>query len=274
MKLSVIISTYKAEEWLHKVLLGYAIQSEQDFEVIIADDGSTDKTKAVIESFRNQFKHPLQHVWQEDNGFRKCKILNKAITVSKADYLLFTDGDCIPRLDFIEKHLFYRQKGYFLSGGYFKLPMAISKAIVDETIQKQDCFKMTWLNKNGFSLNFKSTKLVRNRFFAAFMNWITPTKRTWNGHNSSAYKSDILAINGFNELLDYGGEDREMGERLFNYGILSKQIRYSAICVHLDHSRNYIDAEKVKYNLEVRNYNSKNKVTWIETGIQKTSNIM
>jgi glycosyltransferase involved in cell wall biosynthesis len=274
MKLSVIISTYNAEEWLHKVLLGYAIQSEQDFEVIIADDGSTDKTKSVIDSFRSQFKHPIQHVWQEDIGFRKCKILNIAVENSKSDYLLFTDGDCIPRNDFIKKHLIYREKGYFLSGGYFKLPMAISKAISDETILNQDCFKMNWLKKNGFSLNFKSSKLVQNRFFAAFMNWITPTKRSWNGHNSSGYKADIVAINGFNELLDYGGEDREMGERLFNNGILSKQIRYSAICVHLDHSRNYIDPEKVKYNLEVRKYNSKNKVTWIETGIQKTSNIM
>ena len=99
------------------------------------------------------------------------------------------------------------------------------------------------------------------------MNWVTPTKRSWNGHNSSGFKSDILAVNGFNELLAYGGEDREMGERLFNKGLLSKQIRYSAICVHLDHYRNYIDKEKVKFNLEVRKYNKKNKITFIKNGI-------
>ena len=269
MKLSVIISTYNAEEWLHKVLLGYAIQTEVDFEVIVADDGSTSKTKDVIDSFRSKFKHPIQHIWQEDNGFRKCKILNKAIVSSNSDYLLFTDGDCIPRKDFVAKHILYKEKGYFLSGGYFKLPMDISKAISDEIIQKQLCFTISWLKKNGFTLKFKSTKLVQNRFFSAFMNWITPTKRSWNGHNSSGFKSDILAINGFNELLDYGGEDREMGERLFNNGLLSKQIRYSAICVHLDHARNYVDENKVKYNFEVRKYNSKNNITWITTGIQK-----
>lgn len=269
MKLSVIISTYNAEEWLHKVLLGYAIQTEDDFEIIVADDGSTTKTKEVINSFRSKFKHPIQHIWQEDNGFRKCKILNKAITSSNTDYLLFTDGDCIPRKDFVAKHLKHKEKGYFLSGGYFKLPMNVSKIISDDDIQKQSCFKISWLKNNGFTLNFKSIKLVQNKFFAAFMNWLTPTKRSWNGHNSSGFKSDILAINGFNELLDYGGEDREMGERLFNKGLLSKQIRYSAICVHLDHARNYINEEKVKYNHEVRKYNSKNKVTWIETGIQK-----
>ena len=99
------------------------------------------------------------------------------------------------------------------------------------------------------------------------MNWVTPTKRSWNGHNSSGYKSDILAINGFNELLQYGGEDREMGERLFNNGLLSKQIRYTAICLHLDHSRSYVNKEEIKKNLSVRKFNKKNSVTTIESGI-------
>ncbi len=269
MKLSVIISTYNAEEWLHKVLLGYAIQTLQDFEIIVADDGSTSKTKEVIQQFQDKFKYPIIHVWHEDKGFRKCKILNHAIIKSNSDYLLFTDGDCIPRKDFVANHLKQKEKGYFLSGGYFKLPMSISTAITDSDILGQKCFDASWLKKQGLKLNFKITKLVYNHYFAAFMNWVTPTKRSWNGHNSSGFKSDILAINGFNESLAYGGEDREMGERLFNNRIFSKQIRYSAICVHLDHSRNYIDEEKVKFNLEIRKYNKKNKITWIPTGIAK-----
>lgn len=269
MKLSIIISTYNSEEWLHKVLLGYTIQTENDFEIIVADDGSTNKTKSVVESFAAKFTHPILHVWHEDKGFRKCRILNSAILKSNSDYLLFTDGDCIPRKDFVANHLKQKEKGYFLSGGYFKLPMTISKAITDDDILAQNCFAASWLIKQGLKLNFKITKLVHNSYFAAFMNWVTPTKRSWNGHNSSGFKSDILAINGFNELLDYGGEDREMGERLFNLGLFSKQIRYTAICVHLDHSRSYVNAEKVAYNLEVRKFNKKNKITRIETGIDK-----
>jgi glycosyltransferase involved in cell wall biosynthesis len=268
MKLSIIISTYNSEEWLHKVLLGFSIQTENDIEIVIADDGSTDKTKAVIASFKDQFKHPILHIWHEDKGFRKCRILNKAIVASNSDYLLFTDGDCIPRKDFVHQHLKEKEPGYFLSGGYFKLPMAISKAISDDDILHQKCFKVSWLRKQGLKLSFKITKLNKNKYFAFFMNWVTPTKRSWNGHNSSGYKSDIVAINGFNELLDYGGEDREMGERLFNNGLLSKQIRYRAICVHLDHPRSYVDLEKVAYNLEVRRFNKKNNVTRIETGIE------
>ena len=83
MKISIVISTYNSEEWLHKVLLGYSIQTEKDFEIIIADDGSTSKTKDVIDSFRSQFLNEIIHVWQEDEGFRKCKILNKAIEKSR-----------------------------------------------------------------------------------------------------------------------------------------------------------------------------------------------
>jgi glycosyltransferase involved in cell wall biosynthesis len=251
------------------VLLGYAVQSEKDFEIVIADDGSTLKTKDVITFFKDKFQHPILHVWHEDKGFRKCRILNSAILASHSDYLLFTDGDCIPRKDFVAQHLKEKEPGFFLSGGYFKLPMTISKAITDDDILHQRCFKVSWLRKQGLKLSFKITKLNKNKYFAAFMNWVTPTKRSWNGHNSSGYKLDILAVNGFNELLDYGGEDREMGERLFNNGLLSKQIRYMAICIHLDHARSYINEEKVAYNLEVRKFNKKNNVTRIETGIEQ-----
>ena len=269
MKLSIIISTYNSEEWLHKVLLGYSIQTETDFEILVADDGSNYKTKEVVASFKDKFTHPIRHIWHEDLGFRKCRILNKSIMAAHTDYLLFTDGDCIPRMDFVEQHLQEKEPGFFLSGGYFKLPMSISKAITDDDILQQRCFRVSWLRKQGLKLNFKITKLNRNKYFAYFMNWLTPTKRSWNGHNSSGFKKDIVAINGFNELLEYGGEDREMGERLFNNGLLSKQIRYRAICVHLDHSRGYVNPEKVAYNNEVRKFNSKNKITRIATGIDK-----
>lgn len=269
MKLSVIITTYNSEEWLRKVLLGYMVQTVNDFEIVVADDGSTSKTKDIINQFSDKFIHPIIHVWQEDNGFQKSRILNKAILKTNSDYLLFTDGDCIPRKDFVEKHLKFKQKGYFLSGGYFKLPMSVSLSISDESIVNQDCFDISWLRKKGLKLNFKLTKLTHNKFFAAFMNWITPTKKTWNGHNSSGFKSDIIAVNGFNEKMDYGGMDRELGERMFNNGMLSKQIRYNAICLHLDHQRGYANQEKIKQNLAIRNYNKKNKIIKIENGIDK-----
>ena len=268
MKISVIISTYNSEEWLNKVLIGYSVQTVQDFEIIIADDGSTPKTKELIDSFSVRFKYPIIHVWQEDNGFQKPKILNKAIANSNSDYLLFTDGDCIPRKNFIEVHLKNKEVGYFLSGGYFKLPMDISQDISEEDILSQKCFTVSWLLRNGLKLNFKITKLINNVLFQSFMNWVTPTKRSWNGHNTSGFKKDLVSINGFNQEMVYGGEDRELGERLFNLGLLSKQIRYSAVCLHLDHSRGYSSPEGWIKNNAIRQFNRKNKVVVIENGIQ------
>lgn len=267
MKISVIISTYNSEKWLANVLVGYSVQTFDDFEVIVADDGSGEATKQVVDSFRDKFKHPIQHIWQPDDGFQKCKILNKSILASKSDYLLFTDGDCIPRKDFLSVHVKHIEKGLFLSGGYFKLPMTISQKITTEDIINQKCFSIRWLIKNGLKVNFKLTKLVKFKWFSAFMNWVTPTKKSWNGHNSSGFKSDIVSINGFNNAMQYGGEDRELGERLFNKGIFSKQIRYTAVCVHLDHKRSYENPEVWKKNRAIRDYNIKNKVVWVEDGL-------
>ena len=81
-----------------------------------------------------------------------------------------------------------------------------------------------------------------------------------------------MAVNGFNHEMKYGGLDREIGERLFNFGLLSKQIRYSAICLHLDHARGYASPEIWKKNNQIRSYNRKNKVIKIEEGISKIEN--
>ena len=267
MKASVIMSTYNSEEWLEKVIWGFSVQTELDFEIIIADDGSKPKTKELLDNLREQISMPLIHVWQEDKGFQKSQILNKAIVAANADYLIFTDGDCIPRKDFVETHLHYREAGHFLSGGYFMLPMNISQAITKEDILFQKCFQVDWLVSRGLKKTFKNNKLSASRTLAKFLNFITPTKATWNGHNASGWKEDLVFINGFNQEMQYGWQDRELGERLFNKGLKSKQIRYSAIVVHLDHARGYVNEETWKKNFAIRENTRKNKVVKTPIGI-------
>ena len=270
MKTSVIISTYNSIQWLEKVLWGFSVQTNIDFEIIIADDGSKEETKEKIEELRNLITIPLIHVWQEDDGFQKTKILNKAILASNTDYLIFTDGDCIPRKDFVKVHLEFREKGYFLSGGYFKLPMGISNRITKEDIVNQNCFELKWLITNGFKLNMKTIKFTTSAFWSRVLNRFTPTSPTWNGHNASGWKKDLLAVNGFNEEMKYGGEDRELGERLKNRGLSSKQIRYSAFCLHLDHARGYVSDEVWKKNDEIRAYTKANKLIKTSAGIRSS----
>lgn len=267
MQASVIFSTYNSEKWLEKVIMGFSVQTYKDFEIIIADDGSREATKNLIDKLRAEIDIPIVHVWQEDNGFQKSQILNKAIIASNSDYLIFTDGDCIPRKDFVQTHIDYREQGYFLSGGYFKLPMSISELISKDDIVNQRCFDLKWLTANGLPKSYKNIKFTAKGFLSKFLNFITPTNASWNGHNSSGWKKDLVEVNGFNQEMQYGGQDRELGERLFNKGLKSKQIRYSAICVHLDHKRGYVNEETWKKNYAIRENTRKNKVIKTPIGI-------
>lgn len=118
LSITVIISTYNAEEWLEKVLIGYSKQTYKNFDVIIADDGSRESTKELIESYKKSFPVNLTHLWHEDQGYRRQEILNVAITEATNEYIIMTDGDCIPRKDFVAVHAQYAKEGRFLSGGY------------------------------------------------------------------------------------------------------------------------------------------------------------
>lgn len=268
-KISVVVSTYNAEAWLEKVLWGFNCQTFRDFEVVIADDGSGPATRELLQRMQREVFYPIVHVWQEDDGFQKSRILNKAILACNADYIIMTDGDCIPREDFVQVHYINKEEGYFISGGYYMLPMNISLMITREDIEQQRCFDIHWLTEKGIPKTFKNNKLTARGLVARIFNTLTPTNASWNGHNSSGWKKDILNVNGFDERMQYGGQDRELGERLFNFGIKSKQLRYSAVCVHLDHKRGYKTPESLEKNANIRRKTRKEKRVWTHYGISK-----
>lgn len=267
MKVSVIISTYNNPAWLEKVMWGYEFQTHKNFEFIIADDGSGQATFDLIERFNSESALEIKHVWHPDNGFQKSAILNKAVAAASTDYLIFSDGDCIPRKDFVETHVRNAQAGYFLSGGYFKLPMETSKAINREDIMNESAFNVKWLHAHGLKQTYKELKLTSRGLIQKLLNFITPTKATWNGHGSSGWTKDIIAVNGYNEDMQYGGQDRELGERLVNLGIKGKQIRYSAICIHLDHKRGYNTPESISKNRNIRKQTREQRKVWTKSGM-------
>lgn len=269
MKVSVIFSTYNSPKWLEKVLWGFQNQTVSDFEVVIADDGSGHETREVIERVKDSSSMPIRHVWQEDDGFQKCRILNKAIVASAGDYLVFTDGDCIPRADFIEQHLRQASDDSFLSGGYFKLPMGISELISEDDIRSQRAFSSNWLKEQGLRKSHKNWKLTAHGLWSDILNTISPAKPTWNGHNASCHKVHAIAINGFDERMQYGGEDCEFGDRLKNLGLRPKRIRYSAVCVHLDHSRGYVTPTMLEKNQIIRAETVQNKTIHSPLGLDQ-----
>ncbi|WP_108125903.1 glycosyltransferase family 2 protein [Saccharospirillum mangrovi] len=271
MKVGVVVTTYNSPRWLEKVLWGYENQDDTDFTLIIADDGSGDETRQLVNRFVSRGKLNIVHEWQPDDGFQKTKILNQCVRNTDCDYLIFTDGDCIPRSDYISAHKAFARPGRFVSGGLYRLSMAVSESVEEMDVVSQQVFDFAFLQQRGQQRDFKKNKLTRNRFLATCLNRLTPTKATWNGGNTGCWRRDILAVNGFDERMQYGGLDREIGERMSNNGIRGVQARYSVITLHLDHSRGYENEASWKRNRAIRNLVKSERRNWTDYGLERTS---
>jgi len=268
VRTSVIISTYNSPAWLEKVLWGYAAQTAGDFEVVIADDGSTAETALVIERMRRKARLHIDHVWHPDHGFRKCRILNRAIAESRGDYLIFSDGDCIPRADFVATHVRLARPGRALSGGCIRLSRPLSEAIMPPDILSGRCMQAAWLWSRGLRSARGLLKLRSSGWSAGRLaDGLTPTQASFNGHNASVWRADALRVNGFDERLRYGGLDREFGERLIHAGVRFGRVRHQAICLHLDHPRPYMDAQGWQSNDAIRAETRLGRLTWTPHGI-------
>lgn len=269
LRISLVLSTYNSPAWLEKVLWGFAAQTYRDFEIVISDDGSRDDTRQLIDRMRPAVGVDIQHVWHEDRGFQKSEILNKGIVASRGDYLVFTDGDCIPRKDFLAVHAAHARDGHFLSGGYVKLPLNISEMITEQDVRSGRALDPAWLRARGMRDARALLKLREPGIVTRVLDSLTPTTPSWNGHNASGWKRDVVAVNGFDERMQYGGQDRELGERMVNAGIKPIQIRYRAACVHLDHGRGYRTDETMARNAAIREETRNRRMKWTNYGIEK-----
>ena len=252
MRSTVIVSTYNQPGWLELVLTGFIGQTKRPHQLIVADDGSDDETREVIERLQDEAPFPIEHVWHEDQGFRKTVILNAALARAQGEYVIFTDGDCIPTPTFVERHELLAEPGRFLSGGYLKLPMHVSKRITVKAVKEGLATDVSWLQRQGLPSSAGLFKVNSSLAVGKILDTLTTTRPTWNGHNASTWREILFAANGFDERMVYGGEDRELGERLVNAGVRGLQVRYRIGCVHLDHPRGYVTPEGITANDAIR----------------------
>lgn len=248
---TVVLSTYRQPEWLRKSLWGYAEQTRTDFEVVVADDGSGPATARVIEEMGQECPFPIVHVRHEDRGWRKCLILNRAVAESTGEYLIFSDGDLIPRDDFVDVHVRLSERGRFLSGGAVRLSMDVSRAIDREAVRSGRFADATWIRSRGQRLGRHRLRLLRGAP-SGWLDRLTPTRPTWNGGNASVHREAVYRVNGFESSLGHGGEDREFGQRLESLGLAGKQIRYRAVLLHLEHPRPYASTRERSKNRRLR----------------------
>ena len=256
---SLISPTYNWPEALELLLESVLIQTVIPDEVIIADDGSDQKTLEIIEQYKNKFPVPLIHVWHEDNKNQKPKIMNKAIALAKNEYIIEIDGDIIMDKDFIKDHLFFSDKGQYLFGSRVNIQEKLLNYIF-----KNKIIHFNFLSK-GIKKRFRT---IRIPFFMNFTKLINKRSSKLRGCNMSFWREDFIKINGFNEnLVGWGIDDSEMIERLHNIGIQGKRLKFAGIVYHIYHkeqSKNHI-----KINNEIENLTKENKLTFIEKGINQ-----
>jgi glycosyltransferase involved in cell wall biosynthesis len=246
--LAVIVSTYNQPEHLARCLLALSLQRFDDFELLIADDGSGAETRAVVERESDRFDGRLKHLWQEDRGFRKTRILNRAILATEAEYLVFMDGDCVAHPDFTAEHLEGAEYGRFLNGAMIRLTPEQTGQVTGENIASGEVFDTKWLSRTAGGWNRRYLKLSLAYPVRTWLNRHSVTRLYWLGANSSCFRADAVAVNGFDNRFTYGFEDGDFGNRLINYGLTAATVRWTANVLHLDHGRPYVDQEQWEEN--------------------------
>lgn len=227
----VVISTYKAPAMLRLVLEGYARQTDTDFHLYIADDGSGPETSQVIEAFRKTSPVPLTHMHHQDEGFRKARIHNRAFARAGEEYLLLTDGDCMPLPGLVATHRRLAAQGSFVSGSRILLSRDLSGRLQDAGAAPElSLVRMfTWRMQGGI-----------NRFFPLLIppHLSAPHTRLHGirGCHLACWRSDLLAVNGFDESFEgWGREDSDLAARLLHAGSSRRDLRGLPV-LHLWHA--------------------------------------
>ena len=234
--ISILLATYNWPQALKLSLESLSTQTETDFEIIIADDGSTAETKALIDKMQADFPVKITHLWQEDLGFRKTRILNQAISAAQGQYLIFLDGDCIVQPDFVAQHRSLSQKGYLVTGSRVLLSEKLTKELLawphwdfKRFIQQLLSYRLSGGINKYWPLKMKLGN-------GSWRHYNTFVWRRIKGCNMACWKTDAEAIGGFDEsMTGWGHEDADFVFRLQNTGLIRKSGSWSTEVLHLYH---------------------------------------
>ncbi len=259
-KVSLLISTYNSPDYLKLTLKSVLYQNRLPDEILIADDGSGESTKEVVESFNRVSPVPVKHIWQPDNGFRLSAIRNKAIMAADGDYIIQIDGDIIMHPYFIADHTKYAKEGCYIGASRVFITPFFSKILLTE--RNFDYHEI----RQHCNRKFKSLRLP----------FLTPLFYRSNssnfiaihGCNMAYWRDDAISINGYNEdIHGWGCEDCEFAVRLSKFGLKKRWIKFSAIAFHIHH--NQTSRNRLKYNDEIMTAALKSNLFYTPNGIKK-----
>ena len=264
-QISVILSTYNRPDALEMVLLSLASQTYKNFEVIIADDGSSPDTRHVIDRFHTQSPFPLKQVWHEDQGFRAATIRNKAVAVSEGDYLVFLDGDCMVFSDFLAEHIRLSESGRFTTGNRILLNRLFTEEVLQQKLPLHQWSGVQWIVARFRDQTNRLLPLLRLPL--GFLRKLRPRK--WYGVktcNLGMWRRDFFDVNGFDESYQgWGYEDSDLVIRIMNKGIFRLEGRFAIPVVHLWHPLNH--SSSTQDNLQRLHKVLKSNSTRVENGV-------
>lgn len=256
MHTCLVITTYNWPEALNLTLSSVARQTQLPDEIIVADDGSGPSTRAVVERWRAAGL-VIEHVWQEDAGFRLARSRNRAIAAARAEYVLLVDGDMILHPRFVADHVRCARPDCFIQGARPQLSAATTARLLQDV--EMTIGPLTpGLQRRAYAM--RSPML--SRLFSS-------TKATLGGVqgcNQSFWRSHAIRINGYDERFTaWGPEDREFVARLLHLGIRRHYVRHMAIAFHLHHATRAPAAPNPFDRLLQETLAS--RATWTEWGI-------
>lgn len=235
MRTCVIVTTYNRPDALALVLDGYLAQDTREFELIVADDGSTDDTRRLVEGYARRTPFALRHVWQEDLGFRAAAIRNRALAATDAEYVIFSDGDCVAPRDFVTQHVRLAESGYFLAGNRILLSEGFTAQALARRLALHAWRGGAWLRawlRRDVNRCLPLLRLPNGAFR-------TRNPERWMGVktcNLSAWRTDLIRVNGLDEsYTGWGLEDSDLVIRLLRAGVRHKSARFAAPLFHLWH---------------------------------------
>lgn len=247
MKVTLIISTYNRPDALKLCLLSAFRQDLLPDEIIIGDDGSSPETKQIIDNMRKGCPVKLIHIWHEDLGFRLAMMRNKCIALASSEYIIEIDGDIIMHRYFIRDHVRYAEKGFYLKGGRANLNQIFTEKICGNgKLPTLGLFSNAYESKRENSLNIPFIgRLLLSRY---------RNKRGLSlGCNMSFFRSDAIAINGYDEFFEgWGGEDGDFARRLRLLGIKKHHLKFIGNTFHLWHEDKFMYNKSINEEYSMR----------------------
>jgi glycosyltransferase involved in cell wall biosynthesis len=247
--ISVIVTTYNREDALDAVLRALAHQSDENFEIVIADDGSRAETARIAESWRARLPMPLKHVRHEHRGFRGGEIRNRGIRASAGAICIFLDGDCLAGADFVATHRRLYEPGWFVTGNRILLSRQLTEAVLAQGRAAEE-----W---NFAVLLQQRLRCGINRLLPMLHLPLGPLRKLqcgrWQGAqtcNLAVARSDLDRIDGFDcDYTGWGLEDSDLVVRLLHAGVRRKDGRFATGVLHLWHphsDRSHLPANRTR----------------------------